>query len=275
MPTSPVLRLKQSVISRLLGSGIVRQHVKERVTAAFPHSVPMGEFGEDDVFLVGFPKSGNTWMQNLVAGVLYGILPEYAPGSLIQELVPDVHYKTHYQRHGHTICFKSHFLPRPEYRRVIYIIRDGRDALVSFWHYHKAVTGEEIHFDRLVEMPVYEFGTWPEHVTSWLRNPYGANMITVRYEDLKRDGAAELERVARFLGLERDREFLTSVVTSCGFQKLRSNEKLFGFGQTFWPGNRRFFRRGDVGSHLAEMPKSAIEKFEIRNGEILRTLGYL
>jgi len=46
----------------------------------------------EDIFIVGYPKSGNTWMQNLVAGVIYGIDARLAPDSLIQDLVPDVHF---------------------------------------------------------------------------------------------------------------------------------------------------------------------------------------
>lgn len=36
----------------------------------------LSETVAEDVFIVGHPKSGNTWFQNLVAGVIYGVDPE-------------------------------------------------------------------------------------------------------------------------------------------------------------------------------------------------------
>ncbi len=39
---------------------------------------PITEFSGEDVFIVGYPKSSNTWLQNLVAGVVYGVIAEAA-----------------------------------------------------------------------------------------------------------------------------------------------------------------------------------------------------
>src|ERR1017187_5491754 len=73
----------------------------------------------EDIFIVGYPKSGNTWIQNMVAGVVFGVNPVLTPDTLIQDLVPDVHYRLYYKRYGTPMFFKSHHLPRPEYKRVI------------------------------------------------------------------------------------------------------------------------------------------------------------
>ena len=88
--------------------------------------VPIGEFAEEDVFIVGYPKSGNTWFQHLAVGVLYGIDPRYAPDALVQELHPDVHYKSFYKRFRTPMTFMSHHLPRPDHRRVVYLVRDNK-----------------------------------------------------------------------------------------------------------------------------------------------------
>ena len=34
--------------------------------------------GAEDIFIVGYPKSGNTWFQNLVVGAVYGMDPRRA-----------------------------------------------------------------------------------------------------------------------------------------------------------------------------------------------------
>ena len=88
---------------------------------------PIREARPEDVFIVGYPRTGNTWFQNLVSGVVFGADPELTPDSVIQELVPDVHAKQYYKRFGTPTFFKSHDLPAPEHKRVIYLLRDGRD----------------------------------------------------------------------------------------------------------------------------------------------------
>src|SRR5687768_13824154 len=97
---------------------------------------PIKETKAEDVFIVGYPKSGNTWLQNLAGAVVYGVLPEFAPPALMHlELVPDVHQKQFYKRYSTPMFFKSHHLPRPEYRKVVYVLRDGRDVMVSYFQF--------------------------------------------------------------------------------------------------------------------------------------------
>src|ERR1700749_4611472 len=76
----------------------------------------INEFTSRDIFVVGYPKSGNTWFQALASGAVYGVLPELVPMSVVQDLVPDVHGHRWYKRHGETMFFKSHSLPDPRYR---------------------------------------------------------------------------------------------------------------------------------------------------------------
>src|SRR5690242_14739611 len=44
-----------------------------------------------DIFIVGYLKSGNTWMQYLLAGLMFGIDMRIGPHSLVQHLITDVH----------------------------------------------------------------------------------------------------------------------------------------------------------------------------------------
>src|SRR5437016_2347879 len=97
---------------------------KERIRA-LTGLIPIREFSEDDVFIVGYGKSGNTWFQNLASAVTYGVDPRYAPDTLIQELVPDVDYKHFYKRFKTPMFFKSHHLPNHDYKHVVYLLRDG------------------------------------------------------------------------------------------------------------------------------------------------------
>lgn len=268
---------KNRIAAKVLQAGFIESHVQERLVRAYPGIYRMGEFQENDVFLVGYPKSGNTWLQNLVTGLMYGVYGDNVRGSLVQELVPGVHYKTCYQRFNEITCFKSHFLPRKEYRRVIYIARDGRDALVSLWHYHKALTGEELDFEEMVELPINKFGTWSEHIMAWTDNPYDADFLILKYEDLLEDGSVQLKRICGFLGLNKSDEEINRVIEANQFTSLKEKENKFGFGhgQKNWKTDKPFFRRGEMESFKDEMPPEAIVKFNDIHMEAMKKLAYL
>jgi Sulfotransferase domain len=100
---------------------------------------PISETRLEDIFIVGYPRSGNTWMQYLIAGAILDLNPRLAPDSLVQSLVPDVHATRFYKRFGTPTFFKTHHLPQSEYRRVLYLVRDGRDVMVSYFHYLAAL----------------------------------------------------------------------------------------------------------------------------------------
>src|SRR5207244_4155349 len=90
-------------------------HARDGRSTAPPDTQPTTASHPHAVFLVAYPKSGITWLQAMVAGAIYGLDPQRAPDSLVQDLVPDVHYKRFYKRYRTSMFFKTHHLPRPEY----------------------------------------------------------------------------------------------------------------------------------------------------------------
>lgn len=252
--------------------------IRRRMDAEIPGYLglsPREEVSRKDVFIVGYPKSGNTWFQNIISGLAFGVDPELAPDALIQEIVPDVHRKKFYKRIHERMFFKSHHLPRPEYGKVIYLLRDGRDVMVSYYHYNKAIYGDSADLDLMIDSGQYLFPChWHGHVRQWRENPYGADMITVRYEDLLHDPLPELEKVCLFLELERSASALRTVHEKCAFAKLRRKERAFGLDDPAWPRGKAFFRRGAQGSYKDEMPPRTLQKFLAVAGETLRECGY-
>lgn len=233
------------------------------------------EFSPDDIFIAGYPKSGNTWVQGLIAGAIYGLDLRLAPDSLVQDLVPDVHFKKIYRRYQSPVFFKTHALPQPEYRRVIYLLRDGRDVMVSYFHHLEALQGGAVDFLRMVQTGEGLFPCkWAEHVRQWLANPHRSSMLIVRYEDLKQNAAKELLRICEFAGLPRDAAVLETAVEKASFASMQQREKQFGWANQAWPKEKAFVRRGQVGSHVDEMPPDAREAFLKEAGTVLEQAGY-
>lgn len=237
-------------------------------------SQPIAQIEPADVFIVAYPKSGITWFQSLVAGAVYGLDPRQAPDRLTQDLAPDVHYKSAYKRYRTPMFFKSHHLPRPEYRRVVYLLRDGRDVMVSYRHHLHALGQGNVDFARLIEGDGLFPCKWHEHVEQWTANPFDAEMLVIRYEDLQIDAAGQLARFCAFVDEPRDAAELTRVAERCSFSAMQQRERRFGWDNPAWPKEQPFVRRGVVGSHRDEMTPEMLALFMADAAPTLRSYGY-
>lgn len=161
-----------SILKRI---GAAFQAFKRSTADVIPDGfIPISDFSPDDVFIVGYPKSGNTWFQHLVAGVVYGVDPKWAPIAAVQDLVPDASLLKYYRRYAPRMFFKEHSLPRPDYRRVVYLLRDGRDAMVSYRHYREAVDKVKYDFQEFVApKPTYTPVIGPGMSTHGQKTPMG------------------------------------------------------------------------------------------------------
>lgn len=239
--------------------------------------IPIEKTLDDDIFIVGYPKSGNTWMQSLVSGMLYGIDTEFLPDRLAQAIVPDVHARQFYTRFGKINFFKSHHLPRPEYKKVIYLIRDGRDVITSYYSYNK-VLGYDFSLEEMVKEGKGLFPSkWKDHVSAWMENPYNALVLIVRYEDLINQTMTELQKICEFASIERETKKLEKVIIGNSIDKMREKAKKYnGMGHLNWEGNKaqKFFRKGKVGSYKTELPKELIEYFNNDSYKELKEFNY-
>lgn len=241
--------------------------------------LPNNEILPEDVVIAAYMKSGSTWFRNLVAGVIYGLDPEFAPFKLVWDLVPNYGPKRpFYKRYSTPMYFKSHELPQPQFRRVVYLIRDGRDVMVSYFHHFKTMEGgKDSDFMKLVrgKKGLPAACKWHRHIETWLANPYNAQMLIIKYEDLKTNPVNELQRFCAFVGEQRDEAFIKMIAEKAAFKKMRQKEATNGIGLIAWPQEKAFIRRGEIGSYKDEMPPEILEVFLHDAADTLRQLGYL
>jgi Sulfotransferase domain len=239
---------------------------------------PISQVDPKDIFIAGYPKSGNTWFQDLIVGLVFGIISEHTHPRLIADLIPDVHYKPFYIRYQTPTYFKTHFKPLPEYQNVIYLLRDGRDAMVSYWHYISALRKGEVDFLELVRTGQDIFPCkWHEHVEAWMANPYKARILVIKYEDLLTEPVRELERFCAFSGIEANTSDLERASGGASFAKMLDREKRKGtcFDEdSGWPKEQSFRRRGVAGSFRDEMPDEVQKAFLLDAEETLKKQGY-
>ncbi|HTW94342.1 MAG TPA: sulfotransferase domain-containing protein [Tepidisphaeraceae bacterium] len=243
----------------------------EHYTGLRPVSSPRPE----DVFICGYPRSGNTWFQYLISAVVHGVNGEHASDALANFLVTDVHVHGYYCPLGPVSYIRTHFLPRPEYRRIVYLLRDGRDAMVSYHLFECAMRKKQIDFLQALRGNDFFPCSWQEHVEAYLANPFKAQMLTIRYEELHADPAGQMRRFVDFVGLDCDDNWIATMTQTTIFEKMRRREEMYGWANPNWTADKRFIRRGKIGSYKDEMPADVLAAFLAQAGGTLRRCGYL
>ncbi len=238
----------------------------------------------DDIFLVSFPKSGNTWTRFLLANLRFPDQP--ATWANINRLIPDptVTTKRDFDRMPRPRIIKSHECFDPRYPRVVYIVRDPRDVVVSQYHYHRKI--RKIEDDSPMEKFVTRFlagetcphGSWGQNVSTWLTTSEGTpRFLLLRYEDLVADTARELAKVVAFLDLSAGPEQIAQAVERSSADRMRQLEKRQPDKNELMKGSRKdlsFVRAAGSGGWRSDLPAPMVAQIEAAWGSLMQHLGY-
>jgi len=238
----------------------------------------------DDIFLVSFPKSGNTWTRFLLANLRH---PEqHATFANIDQLIPDPTStnKRDFDRMQRPRIIKSHECFDPRYPRVIYIVRDPRDVVVSQYHYHRKI--RKIENDSPMEKFITRFlagetcphGSWGQNVITWLATSEGdPRFLLLRYEDMVADAARELAKVGAFLNLSVSPGQIAQAVERSSADRMRKLEKTQTDLHGLTKGSRKdlsFVRAAGSGGWRSDLSPSLAARVEAAWGPLMRHLGY-
>jgi hypothetical protein len=238
----------------------------------------------DDIFLVSFPKSGNTWTRFLLANLRFPNEP--ATWANINRLIPDptATSKRDFDRMPRPRIIKSHECFDPRYPRVVYIVRDPRDVVVSQYHYHRKL--RKIEDDAPLETFVTRFlagdtcphGSWGQNIATWLYTSEGSpRFLLLRYEDLIADTAKELAKVVNFLQFVAGPELIAQAVERSSADRMRSMEKTQTDKNGLVKGSRKdlsFVRAAGSGGWRSELPAPMVARIESAWGPLMKHLGY-
>ncbi len=178
----------------------------------------------NDIFLVSYPRSGNTWIRFLVGNLLNTSDP--ITFANVERRVPTIYAWPDRTLRTLPRILKSHECFDPRYPRVVYILRDPRDVVVSFYYYllkmrvlHDGYSMDDF-VARFIKADVVPYadrwGCWEDHVLSWLRLRMGKpNFVLIRYEDLAANPARELAKLSPLLGVDPTPEIIERAVSAC------------------------------------------------------------
>lgn len=155
--------------------------------------------------------------------------------------------------------------------KVIHILRDGRDVVLSSWHHNKRVndpTMKAVSFDAFLDEAS---GEWAKTVRKARETAplLGNQYLEVRYEDLVADVLPNLRRVLEHLGACADEEILRACAEGASFERLSQGRSR---GQE---DAQSFFRKGLADDWKNHMTPAQISRCNIRSGGLLQELGYM
>ncbi len=240
----------------------------------------------DDTFLVSYPRSGNTWTRFLIANLLHPQEP--VTFANIEHLVPDAEAQSsrYLKRIPRPRVIKSHEYFDHRYKRVIYIVRDPRDVVLSYYNFSRKYRQIQDNYpitDYVSDfvqgrLSSADWGTWGENVGSWLSTRNGhPGFLLLRYEDMIANAERELAKVASFFGFDASAERLTTSVQRSAADKMRSLEKLQGAD---WISTRNkrtdipFVGKATSGSWKSKLPAASVREIESAWGALMSSLGY-
>jgi hypothetical protein len=242
----------------------------------------------NDVFIVSYPKSGNTWTRFLLGNLIYPNEP--VTFANVENLLPSLYVHSDRKLRKLPRILKSHDCFDPRYQTVIYIVRDPRDVLVSAYHYAiklnalppgmgiekfvPALLNGSFDFGRLVSP---RFGSWHDNVASWLAMRSNRRFLLLRYEDMIEDPERELVRVADFLNIGATPARLARAVALSSADRMRELEKKQSAEWSLTRNTRSdiaFIRKANAGGWRAELPPQTVAEIEKAWGALMRTLGY-
>ena len=236
----------------------------------FPKTFPL-------LFVLGYPKSGTSWMCQLLADYLRLPFPQHSLFPLGCEAV-----------------LHSFEAPSKKYKRGVYMVRDGRDTVVSAYfhtrgkmlagssstYFCRLFAGLDLDAEPRKNMAVFlerlilhpsggwtKLPNWGDHVRACYRLP-SQPLVLVRFEDLLSDGPRTLSRVIEQL-------------TGCEPEPTRIEESIARFAFTAQSGRKQgdedrnsYLRKGQAGDWVNHFSPEACQIFEEHFGEILALTGY-
>uniref|UniRef100_A0A8C6Z7R2 Sulfotransferase n=1 Tax=Nothoprocta perdicaria TaxID=30464 RepID=A0A8C6Z7R2_NOTPE len=221
------------------------------------------EIRDSDIFIATFPKSGTVWMQNILNLILHEGHRNGTEDVENMDRIPWLEYNFRnmdYAALPSPRVFATHLpyylTPRDlRNKRVIYVTRNPKDVVVSYYHFTKIMSSLEEVSDFSLFLERFLAGkvmgsSWMDHVTGWYSHAQDFNILFLTYEEMKKDLRSAVLKICNFLGKQLSEEEVESVVRQAMFENMRKDpranyEKMPGHREE--DGKCLFLRKGTVG----------------------------
>lgn len=252
------------------------EKVRNKISLPIGHALIGDRAG--DQFLASFPRSGSTWLRTMLVNIMVpgansnpDVFNAVIPGVSITQ-IPVIRRLTS-PRIIHT-----HTFYRPVIKRVVYTVRDGRDVLISFYHYLVTRRGLSMSFDEWFSL--YESGVyghrWDVNVESWMqegKKSLGDNMLVIHFEKMKANPVEALIQICSHLGIAANERVIESAIEQASIDNARKIER--SRAETADSNdNTSFYRGGKTGQWEDYFNSKIEERFWELSSNAMKLAGY-
>jgi glycosyltransferase involved in cell wall biosynthesis len=222
------------------------------------------------IWLSSFPRSGNTFLRNVLVEV-YG-LPSSSYYNHVGE--PENYQDFPFVK---THELPDQIIPSGLETPSVYLIRDGRDSLVSMVHQQIDIYGvnrpfEDIFIEATLAAEGSYFGGWSANVAAWL----AVNPLVIRFETLIQNPLEQAQRLQALMHLPTPNpEKLPT------FEALKFGQPQYGRGKRIATSEeeelaivRKSFRRGKAFGWKDELSRELQNLFWTYHRKQMEELGY-
>jgi aryl sulfotransferase len=255
------------------------------------------EFRDDDIIIATYAKSGTTWVQQIIAQLLFDgakdlETAEMSPWMDLRIPPKDVKLPI-ISAQTHRRFLKTHLpvdaLVFSEKAKYVYIGRDGRDVVLSMYNHH--ANANDTWYDALnntpgrVGPPIEEppdsitqyfhdwldgngHPWWPfwENTRTWWATRDLPNVYFLHFQNLKSDMPGAIRDLARFLEIPINEDKWVDILLHCSFDYMKANAtKSVPLGGAFWDGGAEtFIHKGVNGRWRDVLNEDEVAAYEER-----------
>ena len=228
-------------------------------------------------YISAYPRSGSTWLRTIVCNVVY---PEAESNPLIfNQIIPGVSFLNLgvVKRVPNPRVLFTHSKYIFRLPQTVYLVRDGRDAILSFFHFTTTRRNIKVPFEKWFDyyLKGYFGARWDENVTSWLkkgRNQMGASLLVEKFEDFKENPDEKMRKILDHLGIDANQQQITNAIEMASIERAKKWEREH-LGEIQNP-DASFYRGGKLGNWKEYFSSSAHSRFMEVAGVAMKLAGY-